>query len=304
MRLLSGNKKGCEFIKMNFIKYYLKRLIRPLFNFYRWIIIKTDKKLFATLFNIKSILIKSSARLSWDKESFIVTDNEFPSFKHRIRHQIQCNDAYEFGIKRRLDNLSASYFLDKINFSDGDIFVDCGANVGDLKCWFNFNGIQVDYIGFEPSPVEFQCLYENVSPSTAHNLALWNENTEIKLYISSQGADSSLIEPKSYEEITVINGVRLDSYIDTKIKCLKLEAEGAEPEILQGLGEKIKLVEFVTADLGFERGISCESTLVPVTNFLLKNNFELIDLDYNRVSALYRNNLLFSENKHSYGNQY
>jgi FkbM family methyltransferase len=276
---------------MSFAKYYLRLLIRPLFNFYRWIIIRTDKKLFATLFNMKSILINSSARLSWDKESFIFTDNEFPSFNHRIRHQIQCNDTYEFGIKRRLDNLNTSYFLDKINFSDGDIFVDCGANVGDLKFWFDFNGIQVKYIGFEPSPVEFQCLYKNVSPSTAHNLALWNKNCEKKFYISSQGADSSLIEPKSYEEIIVINGVRLDSYINTKIKCLKLEAEGAEPEILQGLGEKIKLVEFITADLGFERGISCESTLVPVTNFLIKNNFQLIDLDHDRVSALFKNTL-------------
>ena len=238
------------------------------------------------------MLIRSSARLSWDKESFIFTDNIFPSFKHRIRHQIQCNDAYEFGIKRRLDNLGESYFLDKINFTDGDIFLDCGANVGDLKHWFDFNSIQIDYRGFEPSPVEFQCLFENVHPSTAHNLALWNKDSEIKFYISSQGADSSAIEPNSYDKTIVVKGARLDSYINTQIKCLKLEAEGAEPEILQGLGKKIKLVEFITADLGYERGVLCESTLAPVTNFLIKNNFELIDVDHNRVSALYKNTLL------------
>lgn len=290
-QLLSGNKKDYSFTKMHFTKYYLKLLIKPIFNFYRWIIIRTDKKLFVTLFNMKSTLIKSSARLSWDKESFIFTDNTFPSLKHRIRHQTVCNDAYEFGIKRRLDNLSESYFLDKINFTDGDIFVDCGANVGDLKLWFDFNGIQIDYLGFEPSPVEFQCLCENVLPSTAHNLALWNKDTEIKFYISSQGGDSSLIEPKSYEKTVLVKGVRLDSYINTKVKCLKLEAEGAEPEILQGLGEKIKLVEFITADLGYERGVFCESTLAPVTNFLIKNNFELIDVNHDRVSALYKNTL-------------
>ena len=238
------------------------------------------------------MLIRSSARLSWDKESFIFTDNIFPSFKHRIRHQIQCNDAYEFGVKRRLDNLGESYFLDKINFKDGDIFLDCGANVGDLKLWFDFNSIQIDYRGFEPSPVEFQCLFENVHPSTAHNLALWNKDSEIKFYISSQGADSSAIEPNSYDKTIVVKAARLDSYINTQIKCLKLEAEGAEPEILQGLGKKIKLVEFIAADLGHERGVLCESTLAPVTNFLIKNNFELIDVDHNRESALYKNTLL------------
>jgi hypothetical protein len=86
--------------------------------------------------------------------------------------------------------------------------------------------------------------------------------------------------------------VGIDSYINTKIKCLKLEAEGAEPKILQGLGEKIKLVEFIAADLGYERGVLFESTLAPVTNFLIKNNLELIDVDHKRVSALYKNILL------------
>lgn len=278
---------------MNFAKHYLKFHGRLLFNFYRWIIIRTDKKLFAILFNVKSFLMRSNARLSWDKESFILTDSKYPLLKHRIRHQIQCNDAYEFGIKRRLDNLGQSYFLDKIDFKDGDIFVDCGANVGDLKLWFDFNDIQIDYLGFEPSPVEFQCLIENVQPSTAHNLALWNEDTEIKFFISSQGADSSIIEPQSYEKTIVVKGMRLDSYINTNIKCLKLEAEGAEPEILQGLGEKITLIEFITADLGYERGVLLESTLAPVTNFLIKNNFELVNVDHDRVSALYKSTLVF-----------
>ena len=220
------------------------------------------------------MLIRSSARLSWNKEYFIFTDNAFPSFKHQARHQVQVNDTFEFGIKRRLDNLSACYFLDKMNFKDGDIFIDCGANVGDLKLWFDFNNIQIDYLGFEPSPIEFKCLFENVSPSAVHKLALWNKDAEMKFYISSQGADSSLIQPQSYDKTAIVKAVRLESYINTQIKCLKLEAEGAEPEILQGLGEKIKLIEFITADLGYERGILSESTLVPVTNFLIKNNFE------------------------------
>ena len=100
------------------------------------------------------------------------------------------------------------------------------------------------------------------------------------------------IEPKSYDKTTLIKAVRLENYIHTKIKCLKLEAEGAEPEILQGLGEKIKLVEFISADLAYERGVLDESTLAPVTNFLIKNNFELIDVAHDRVSALYKNTLL------------
>ena len=70
---------------------------------------------------------------------------------------------------------------------------------------------------------------------------------------------------------------------------LKLEAEGAEPEILEGIGDKLRLIEYISADLGFERGANCESTLVPVTNMLLRNNFSLVEVGYSRVVALFKN---------------
>ena len=251
--------------------------------------LKTDKKKFALLFNLKSILIGSGARLIYDGASFVITDKSFKWFSYKIRHQRQCDMAYQDGLLNRVEDLAEVYFLKKIDFKDGDIFVDCGANVGDLKLWFKLNSININYVGFEPSPVEFKCLQNNVKPSKVHNVGLWKDNSELKFYISSQGADSSLIEPEKYEKAIIINVCRLDSFFDTKIKCIKLEAEGAEPEVLEGLGDKLKLVEYVSADLGYERGIDAESTLAPVTNFLLQKNFELIDVEHTRICALFRN---------------
>ena len=46
------------------------------------------------------------------------------------------------------------------------------------------------------------------------------------------------------------------------IKLLKLEAEGAEPEILLGGLDKIHLIDYICADVGPERGLSYETTLV------------------------------------------
>jgi FkbM family methyltransferase len=197
--------------------------------------------------------------------------------------------AYEFGVTARAIGLGNSYFLKKINFKDGDIFLDCGANVGDLKIWFELNKLKITYIGFEPSPIEFKCLKANVNPSQVHNVGLWDSEGERTLYISSQGADSSLIEPPSHDETVICKVMRLESFVHTRVKCLKLEAEGGEPEILEGLGEKLGLVEYVSADLGFERGLDEESTLVPVTNFLLARSFELVDVSHGRICALYRN---------------
>jgi len=278
---------------MNHLKRYIKFHLRFLFDVYCGLLLKLDEKPFALFFNLNSILISSSTRLSWDGEKFVVTDKYLDGFAYKIRHQRQCFYAYKFGVRRRADSLADDYFLNKIEFKDGDTILDCGANVGDLKIWFTLKGKKINYIGFEPSPIEFNCLRENVAPGVAHHLGLWNKNGELDFFVSSQGADSSLIEPISFEERIKVSVVKLEDFVNSPIKMLKLEAEGAEPEILEGLGEKVKLVEYISADLGYERGINLESTLVPVTNYLLEKGFELLEVTHGRICALYRNkNLL------------
>ena len=275
---------------MSIFRDYIRLHLRIAFRVYRFIFLLTDKWLFATLFNLQSLLILSPARCIWDGKTFVVTDKSLPSMKYRIRARLQCVGAYRFGFASRAKNLEESYFLDQINFNDGDTIIDCGANVGDLKLWFLLKKLDVTYIGFEPSPIEYECLKQNVSPNDVHNVGLWNEAGERSLYVSSQEADSSLIEPPKYDKVLTLKVGKLADYVSGHIKCLKLEAEGAEPEVLQGLGKKLALVDFVTADLGHERGIEKESTLVPVTNYLLSRGFELIEVTHSpRLCALYRN---------------
>ena len=64
---------------------------------------------------------------------------------------------------------------------------------------------KINYVGFEPSPIEFHCLQDNVNPSKVYNKGLWNKEGELEFYISSQGADSSLIEPKKFDEKSFID---------------------------------------------------------------------------------------------------
>jgi len=274
---------------MKFLKLYIKLHVNFIFGLYRFFLLRLDKRTFAIFFNLKSFLISSPSRLFWSEGAFVVTDKDINGFKYKIRHQRQCNMAYEFGVKKRAQSLAECYFLNQIEFDDGDIFLDCGANVGDLKIWFEMQKININYVGFEPSPTEFNCLKENVHPSTVHNIGLWNTDGELEFFVSSQGADSSLIEPLSFDDKIKVPVKRLESYVSSKIKLLKLEAEGAEPEILEGLGDKLNLVEYISADLGYERGIQCESTLVPVTNYLLEREFELVDASHGRICALYKN---------------
>jgi FkbM family methyltransferase len=267
----------------------MKLFVRQVLNLFNSILIRTDKRTFALLFNIKTLLTLKSSRISWSKNYFVVIDKELPGFKYKIRHQKQCNDAYSGGIFQRAINLGKAYLLHNIEFREGDIVIDCGANVGDLKLWFDFNHHKITYIGFEPSPEEFQALEQNVFPSEVHNIGLWNKKEHMEFYISSQGADSSFISPSKFSEVKRIDAMPLEDFVNQNIKLLKIDAEGAEPEVIEGLGKKIKNIEYISADLDFERGSNQLSTLAPVTNYLLQNGFEIVDFSFDRICVLYRN---------------
>ncbi len=48
-------------------------------------------------------------------------------FFHKTRSKM-----YRNGIIHRVDTLARDYFLSSIKFSDGDVVLDCGANIGEL----------------------------------------------------------------------------------------------------------------------------------------------------------------------------
>ncbi|MCK4818858.1 FkbM family methyltransferase, partial [bacterium] len=249
-----------------------------------------DGSTYTVLMNLYCVLTGSKARFSYDKENkeynFSDVDNDIKLvFRHKKRAL-----TYRRGLRIRIDQLASEYLLGLVPFADGDTVLDCGANIGELSLWFKFSMLNINYIGFEPSPLEFLSLKKNVAPDIVHNVGLWNEDGELDFYIASQTADSSLIEPPCYDEIVTIQTVRLETFVNEKIKFLKLEAEGAEPEILEGLGESLLRIEYICADLGFERGKDSESTLAPVTNFLLKRDFSLLEVSYPRVTAMFKNN--------------
>lgn len=256
---------------------------------YRRLLLKASGDRYATLFNRRSKFRKQTFRVDWNGEAYVVQDPEMPVVRQHFRHEKQGNMAYEYGLVRRAELLGQAYRLDQIKFRAGDTVIDCGANVGDLRLWFHLKGLEICYRAFEPSPIEFGCLALNCPDDECNNIGLWSADGELEFYVSSQGADSSLIEPVSYDSIIKVQTRKLATFIDGPVKLLKLEAEGAEPEILEGAEENLSRIEYISADLGFERGIKCESTLVPVTNFLVSRGFELTAVGHRRIYALFRN---------------
>lgn len=196
---------------------------------------------------------------------------------------------YLKGIKNRLRQLDHNYMVSKVlGLLEISAFVDIGANIGELS---RLHGLP--YFAFEPGEKEFACLQINVPDAKKSvNVGLWYEKTTLKFYASSSSADSSFIEPLNYDNSFQMNVERLDAY-DIPENCfLKVEAEGAEIEVLQGAEKILSKASCIAVDTGFERGVACDSTTVEVIDFLYNHNFRLVDFTPGRMILLfYRQNL-------------
>jgi len=203
--------------------------------------------------------------------------------------------AFSNGIKQRGNDIGKAYLLNEIKFNEGDIIFDIGANTGDLKIYFNNKKNKIKYYGFEPGKIEFESLKMNNLNDNLFNSALGKTNDVLPFYYYPEYGDSSLVEMIGYSEKYNVSVQTLSDFIkknkltETKIKLIKLEAEGYEPEILEGLDVFSKNVEYISADLGFERGIKQESTYPESKDFLIKRNFKIISINDRRRVVLFKN---------------
>lgn len=206
------------------------------------------------------------------------------------------------GIYARGQRLGHAYLLDRVKFEEGDIVLDCGANTGDLMIFFENMGTDITYYAFEPGLIEYRCLELNISKGNLFNYALGDKDTTMTFYYKPEFGDSSLVEMDNYETQYTVNVKKLSTLIKElnlskkPIKLVKIEAEGFEPEIIRGLDEKFENIQYISADLGPERGKEQESTIPEVLNYLLVRGFEICDVNVLRHSFLLRNTA-FNANK-------
>lgn len=275
----------------------IRELIRPFDRFFfRPLLRQLNGGTFCIFFNIRSFLFCriKQVKLHYDTQDriFYATD---PSAKVAIFSPARILALYSRGVQHRIELLAAAYFLPQIEFGEGDIVVDCGANIGELFIYFELKKIPIDYIGIEPAPQEYKCLKRNTENYTTYNVGLWkNNDRNLDFFVSSEGADSSFIAPSSpIDSIIKIPARRLDGLLPNKqIKLLKLEAEGAEPEVLLGCENILDNIEYISADLGPERGQKGEMTLMPVANYLISRGFiwlQLRPVRGTRMTCLFQN---------------
>lgn len=202
---------------------------------------------------------------------------------------------YKSGIRRREQQLSKEYLLDRIPFAAGDYMIDIGANIGEVsRLLAKRHGVVP--LAFEPDRREFRALERNLTGFAGEcwNELLWSAETELDFFDANDSGDSSVFAPRDGLGSEKRRAVRLDSllksseYCDVKFRFVKIEAEGAEPEVLEGAVETLERSQFVAVDAGPERGHANESTLIPVYEFLRDKGFSAVDVYSRRLVVLFQ----------------
>jgi FkbM family methyltransferase len=231
-----------------------------------------------------------------------------PAFQFEYKHEDQCyllhdgqrtihfarpnrSPYFADGITTRLNRLWHTYVGPHYQLPPNAVVVDCGANIGEFALAAHDRGAEV--FAFEPDPVEFAALRMNASERIKPlNFALWNTEAILQFHSANQTGDSGVFPSGRQAETMRVNAVRLDECItpwlrNRRIALLKLEAEGAEPEVLEGAAKLLDRIDAIAADLGPERGAERATTVVPVAQLLIANGFEISHFDAVRCTFLF-----------------
>ncbi len=180
------------------------------------------------------------------------------------------------------------YGLDRMEFAEGDLAVDIGANVGEVSLILARRGLRI--IAVEPDPLEFKALISNLPDGArCFQEALWSEPRRMELHLANDSGDTSLLGEEG--RAVSVSVTTLDLLLSGEapqgvdIGLLKLEAEGAEPEVLHGAKSALQKTKWVTVDAGPERGEDNTSTLPAVVTFLLERGFAFESVQPARLTA-------------------
>jgi FkbM family methyltransferase len=131
-----------------------------------------------------------------------------------------------------------------VEVETGDVVVDCGAYVGGFSLSAAKKAGEIHV--FEPDVANFRCVERNLRDAANARLnqaGLYNRDDRMLLNVSPSSVEHSLLVPDDgqvlRQEMVMVK--RLDTYCKEQgiaaVDFLKIEAEGVELEVFEGLGD-------------------------------------------------------------------
>lgn len=135
------------------------------------------------------------------------------------------------------------------------VIVDAGANIGVAALWLACRYPDARLHCLEPESRSFTLLKHNLRqlPNARCKLAALGAHTgEVSLFVSANGSVHSIFDPGAPARVETVPCIRLGDYLDRnsieRVDLLKLDVEGSELAVLQGLGPHIERVGVIVGE--------------------------------------------------------
>lgn len=180
------------------------------------------------------------------------------------------------GYEKSLHRILWQYKMEEFDSSGFNLILDVGANLGEFSI-AALRKFGSTVISVEPVDKTYSCLRSNLfqyaDRSKSYNFVLGNRDYIGPFFVSTSLENSSSVKPqtpyaKIYKEVKTLSKLLDELHIEV-VDLLKMDAEGFEPEVLEGLeNSHIKVLNF-TIDCSPER--LGKSTLEEVSEFFIKH---------------------------------
>lgn len=215
------------------------------------------KELFSGFANLISPMTKENYQQLKQQASKLLAEKKLPSLKSASPQDEQGRDITVIETF-----VAQGYrYQDLVKVEPGEVFIDCGAYIGDTAVWAYQNQAAQVYC-LDPCPVHWNALKENLQdnnfPALVYPVAVGNQNTSMHFVFREGGtAGAKLIENsqvQSYQHyiqthptdtirLAEVQCVRLDDWFaqnNITPTYIKMDIEGAELDALKGCAETIK----------------------------------------------------------------
>jgi len=208
--------------------------------------------------------------------------------KRSIHHFIQKNYY-------RQDMILLRCFL-----KSGDVFVDVGANIGELSLMAARAVVPGGCVySFEPNPKVFRFLVENFRLNSItegcqqYKCALADEDAISRFYVRKYGDDLGSLSKATHlanrsVEVQVSRGDIVLKDL-SQITLLKIDVEGAELRVLKGFQGLIDRIKFIVFEANSQMMQSHGLSLSELIDFLERRGFRILTVAGDMPTELRRN---------------
>lgn len=194
---------------------------------------------------------------------------------------------------------------------EGDIVIDVGANIGYYTLIFaQLVGKSGKVFAFEPEPKNFEILKKNIEINNYDNVIVEQKIVsekcgKMKLYVSNSDIVGHRIQQMgNLENFVEVESVTLDDYmkklnLDEKVNFIKIDVEGAEPNVLEGSKEILEKNNHLKIFTEFNRAVVKNYGTDPkkMIDLLYEKGFEIYLPNYkdNKINLTNADELLTSK---------